>query len=139
MASLQIFLPSRCKRKNKFDIVGNFKINSLCNIKKFSKSEGVTNVTKTSHMEKLCCKKCGIVLCVIRTVCCEMTGSKWKLNISKITAVVKMYQGIVVKYCNQTVCLNAILQTKRSVQMRSNEVDNGEERTGRKNNMWNVQ
>lgn len=125
MASLQIFLPSRCKRKNKFDIVGNFKINSLCNIKKFSKGEGVMNVTKTSHMEKLCCKKCGIVLCVIRTVCCEMAGSKWKHNISKKTAVVKMYQGIVVKYCHQTVCLNTILQTKRSVQMRSNEVDDG--------------
>ena len=42
--------------------MGNSKRNSLCcNIKKFSKSEGVINVTKTSHMEKLCCKKCGIV------------------------------------------------------------------------------
>jgi len=50
------------------------------------------NVTKTSHMEKLCCKKCGIVFSAKRTVCvvcCEMAVSKWKHSISKKTAVVK--------------------------------------------------
>jgi hypothetical protein len=49
-------------------------------------------------------------------VCCEMAGSKWKHSISKKTAVVKMYAGVVVRYSHQIVCLNAILQTKRSVQ-----------------------
>jgi hypothetical protein len=58
---------------------------------------------------------------------------------SKKTAVVKMYPGIVVKYCHQTVCFNSISQAKRSVQVRSDEVDDGEERAGRKNKMWNIQ
>jgi hypothetical protein len=113
--------------------VGYSKRNSFCsNIKKFSKSGGIMNVTKTSHMEKVCCKKCGIVLCAIRTLCdecCEMAGS-----ISKKMAVVQMYAGIMVKYSHQIVCLNSILKCEGS-----NAVDDGEERTGRKNNMWNMQ
>jgi hypothetical protein len=116
------FLPSRCTGGKKIDIVGNSKRNSLCsNIKKFSKSEGVMNVTyKTSYVEKLCCKKCGIVFSAKRTgcvVCCEMAGSKCKHSISKKTAVVRMYAGIVARYSHQIVCLNSILQTKRSVQV----------------------
>jgi hypothetical protein len=85
-----------------------------------SQEGGIMNVTKTSHMEKVCCKKCGIVLCAIRTVwvvCYEKAGSKWKHNISKKTAVVKIYAGIVVKYSHQIVCLDSILLTKRSVQV----------------------
>ena len=47
----------------------------------------------------------------------EMAGSKWKHSISKKTSVVKMYAGVVVRYSHQIVCLNSILQTKRSVQV----------------------